>query len=82
MKQEIDVVTVFNRGESCPKPIKFRIIENGTKLTVDVYDVLNYDYIGSNIINYECNSISRRGNLLTYKLQYYRKESKWIIMFN
>lgn len=79
MKQEVDVVTIFNRGSRQPKPIKFRLIEKGETLTVDVFDVLSFDYIGQNRIDYECNALSKKGNLIKYVLEYYRNEGRWIL---
>lgn len=79
MKQDVDVVTVFERGSRQPRPIKFRYIENGVKLTVDVVDVLNFDYVGMNRIDYECNAMSKRGNMINYTLQYFRNEERWVL---
>ena len=79
MKQEVDVMTLFKKGQRQPTPIKFRYIEKGEKLTVEIYDVLSFDYIGQNRIDYECNALSKRGNLICFVLQYYRSEGRWII---
>lgn len=79
MKQDVDVVTIFERGHREPIPLRFKYIEKGSKLSVDVYDVLSYDYIGMNRIDYQCNSLSKRGNLIVYTLQYFRNEGRWII---
>lgn len=79
MKQEVDVVAVFEQGKRNPRPVKFRLIEGGKRLTVDVFQILGSEYIGTRRMDYECNSLSSRGNLLVYKLQYYREDGKWII---
>lgn len=47
-------------------------------MAVDVYSVLGMEYIGTNRIDFECNSLSVRGNLLNYTLSYFRQEGKWI----
>ena len=79
MKQEVDVVAVFEQGKRNPRPVKFRLREGGKRLTVDVFQILGSEYIGTRRMDYECNSLSSRGNLLVYKLQYYREDGKWII---
>ena len=79
MKQQIDVLVAFDIGRRDPRPIKFKFIEGGRKLTVDVFSELSRQYIGMNRIDYECNSLSSRGNLIVYKLSYYRNEGRWEI---
>lgn len=79
MKQEVDVMAVFEQGNRNPRPIKFRLIENGINLTVDVFQVLGSEHIGTRRLDYECNSLSSKGNLLVYKLQYYREDGRWVI---
>lgn len=79
MKQEVDVMTVFKKGERQPRPLKFRMMENGVKYSVDVVDILRYDYRGTNRIDYECNAVSSKGNMINYVLQYYRNEARWIL---
>ena len=79
MKQEIAVLASFDIGKRDPRPVKFRLLEDGKKITVDVYSELGREYIGMDRIDYECNSLSSRGNLLVYKLSYFRSSSKWVI---
>ncbi|MBQ0041509.1 MAG: hypothetical protein KBS56_05715 [Clostridiales bacterium] len=79
MKQMVDVLVAFDIGRRDPRPIKFKFIESGKKLTVNVYSELSREYIGMNRIDYECNSLSSRGNLIVYKLSYYRNEGRWEI---
>lgn len=78
MKQEVEVLTIYEIGKRDPKPIRFKLVENGIQKTVDVYSVLGKEYIGMNRLDYECNSLSSKGNLIIYKLSYYRNEGKWI----
>ena len=78
MKQEVSVLAVFNIGSKDPKPVKFKVIEEGDKKTVNVYSVLGKEYIGMDRIDYECNSLSERENLINYKLSYYRSNCRYI----
>ena len=79
MKQVVDVVTIFKKDKREPIPVKFKMIEGGQKLTVDIFSVLNFEYIGSNRIDYACNALSKKGNLIGFKLEYYRNEGRWIL---
>lgn len=79
MKQEVDVMAIFEKGKREPRPVKFRMIESGGKLTVDVVDILSCEYIGMNRIDYECNAIAMSGKILSYKLIYFISDRKWII---
>ena len=79
MKQEVSVLAVFNIGSKDPKPVRFKVIEEGEKKPVNVYSVLSKEYIGMDRIDYECNSLSERGNLINYKLSYYRSNCRWVI---
>ena len=79
MKQEVDVMAVFVKGTQLPRPVKFRLIEGGKKLTVDIFQIMGGEYIGTQRYVYDCNSLSSRGNLITYKLQYHRDDGRWII---
>lgn len=79
MKQEVDVMAVFEQGKKNPRPVKFRCIESGKRLTVDVFQILGSEYIGTKRLDFECNSLSSRGNLLVYKLQYYRDDGRWVM---
>ena len=82
MKQEVSVLVAYEIGKRDPRPMRFKLIEDGSTRTVDVYSVLNKEYIGMDRIDYECNSLSSRGNLIVYKLSFYRKEGKWVINMN
>lgn len=80
MKQYIDVVAKFKKDGNLPIPIKFRLLEGGEKLLVDVHQILGHQYIGTNRIDFECNSLSQRGNLINYTLSYYRQEGRWMYL--
>lgn len=79
MKQEVDVMAVFEQGKRNPRPVKFRCIESGRQLTVDIFQILGSEYIGTKRLDFECNSLSSKGNLLVYKLQYYRDDGRWVM---
>ena len=78
MKQEVNVLAKFKTGKSLPEPVRFQMVEEGSKIAVDIYSILSIEYIGMNRIDFECNSLSQRGNLLCYTLSYYRQEGKWV----
>ena len=80
MKQTVDVLAVFDVGALHPRPIKFKYLERGLKQTVNIDRILNVEWIGSGYVTrivYEC-ATPMNGRLITYRLSYYYKESKWI----
>ncbi len=79
MKQEVEVLTIYEIGKREPKPIRFKLVENGEKKTIDVYSELGREYIGMNRLDYECNSLSSKGSLIVYKLSYYRNEGGFLV---
>lgn len=67
MKQVVDVMAVYKKEKREPIPVKFRLFEDGKNLTVDIFDVLNFEYIGSNRIDFECNALSNKGRIIGLK---------------
>lgn len=82
MKQQVDVLAKFNIGRTLPIPLRFKMLEGGSRLAIDVYSILGMEYIGTNRVDFSCNSLSSRGNLLNYTLSYYKKEGKWLFLSN
>lgn len=80
MKQQVDVLAKFNIGRNLPLPVRFKVLESGSKLTVEVYSILGMEYIGTNRVDFACNSLSRKGNMLNYTLSYYRREGEWLFV--
>lgn len=72
-------MAVFERGSPLPRPVKFRLVEGGEKRTVDVFQIMGGEYIGTQKYVYDCNSLSSKGNVINYKLSYFRREGRWLI---
>lgn len=81
MKQPIDVFAAFAVGASVPRPVQFKILENGIKKTVDVSEVLKIENLGAGGMirhEYTCRSAGRNGPI-EYRLLYYYTKGTWEI---
>ncbi len=81
MRQAVDVLAVFDIGARSPRPIRFKVLEHGIKVTVKVSDILNIEWLGAGgvtRIEYECATVND-GRSIHYKLLYYYRESRWEI---
>lgn len=79
MKQEVDVLAVFDVGSRAPKPIRFKIRELGIKKTVPVTNISNVEWMragGNTRATYFCDTINA-GQRLSYSLHYYFQECRW-----
>ena len=79
MKQEVDVLAVFDVGSSAPKPIRFKIRELGIKKSVPVTSIKNIEWIrsgGTTRAVYFCDTINA-GQHISYCLLYYYQENRW-----
>ena len=79
MKQNVDVLAIFDVGALHPRPVKFKVFERGLKQTVNVGRVNRVDWIGSGYVKrivYECIT-PMNGKEISYTLSYYYKESRW-----
>ena len=76
------VLTVFRDEYRNPRPLRFKITEDGEEKTVEVSDILKEENVGAggmSRIEYTCQSAGSRG-LIRYKLLYYYKTGKWSIV--
>ena len=76
------VLTVFRDEYRYPRPLRFKIVEEGEEKTVDVSDILKEENVGAggmSRIEYTCQSAGSRG-LIKYKLLYYYNTGKWSIL--
>lgn len=81
MKQQVDVLASFDIGSDIPRPIRFKILENGVKKAVDVSEITNTERLGAGgmvRIEYSCRSAGRSGQI-EYKLLYYYAKGAWDI---
>ena len=65
-----------------PRPLRFKITEDGEEKTVEVSDILKVENLGAggmSRIEYTCQSAGARG-LIKYKLLYYYKSGRWSIV--
>ena len=79
MRQSVDVLAVFDIGALSPKPLRFRVVENGIKKTVRVTDINNIEWLGAGgmtRIVYDCCTVSE-GRHIFYKLLYFYRECRW-----
>lgn len=68
MRQEIDVLAAFDADSDIPRPVRFKIFENGIKKAVDVSEIINTEHLGAGgrtRIEYTCKSTGRNGGVLT-----------------
>lgn len=76
------VLTVFSDEYRYPRPLRFKIIEDGEEKTVEVSDVIKEENVGAggmSRIEYTCQSAGSRG-LIKYKLLYYYNKGRWSIL--
>lgn len=79
MKKPVDAMVVFRTSEKYPRPYKFKIDENGEKVTVVVEQILDSKKIfrfGAEAIFYDCQSIIN-GKLRRFVLKYFCSECRW-----
>lgn len=79
MRQEVDVLAVFDIGSRAPKPIRFKIRELGIKKTVPITNINNIEWIragGTTRATYFCDTINN-GRCISYSLHYYYLENRW-----
>lgn len=75
------VLVVFRDEYRNPRPIRFKITEDGEEKTVEVKDILKEEDVGAggvSRIEYTCQSAGAKG-LIRYKLLYYYNIGKWSI---
>lgn len=75
----VDVLAVFEAGADHPKPLRFKLFENGIKKAVDVSQIVDINHIGAggmSRIEYTCRSASTRG-MIEYRLLYFYNRCQW-----
>lgn len=81
MKQNVDVIAIFEAGKRQPRPLKFKLIESSEKITVNVDQIKRVEEVGAGFVKrfeYDCESAGLRG-AIKYKLSYLYNDCKWII---
>lgn len=80
MTQSIDVIVIFDKAVSIPRPLRFKIYDSGQWKSVNVDRIYNSEWIrkdGKVQIEYRCGSKSRRGRMINYSLRYVQQEVRW-----
>ena len=80
MTQTVDVVAIFDRMIREPKPVRFKIYDNGHWKSVNVERILNIEWMrldGKVQIVYSCESRSCNGQMIRYKLKYLHQDIRW-----
>ena len=80
MTQSIDVIVIFDKAVSIPKPLRFKIYDTGRWKSVNVDRIYNSEWVRRNgkvQIVYSCGSKSRNGQMISYKLMYIQQEVRW-----
>lgn len=80
MTQSIDVIVIFDKAVSIPKPLRFKIYDTGHWKSVNVDRIYNTEWIrkdGKVQIEYFCGSESRNGQIINYRLRYIQQEIRW-----
>lgn len=81
MKQDVDVLAVFETGAEYPRPVRFKLFENGIKKTVAVGRITDVEHLGAGGMrryDYKCESLGSNGNI-HYTLSYYYNTGSWEI---
>lgn len=79
MRQTVDVLAIFDADANAPRPIRFKIFENGIKVTVKITEIIRTDWVragGVTHIKYDCITINE-GKRLEYSLMYFYSECRW-----
>lgn len=79
MTQTVDVLAIFETGAEYPKPIRFKLFENGIKKTVAVSRITDIEHLGAGGMKryeYKCESPGKNGSI-RYTLSYYYSSSRW-----
>jgi hypothetical protein len=80
MTQSIDVIVIFDKAVSIPKPLRFKIYDRGQWKSVNVDRIYNSEWVrkdGKVQIVYSCGSKSCNGQMINYKLMYIQQEVRW-----
>lgn len=80
MTQSIDVIVIFDKAVSIPRPLRFKIYDSGQWKSVNVDRIYNSEWIrkdGKVQIEYRCGSKSRNGRMINYSLRYVQQEVRW-----
>ena len=79
MRQKIDVLAAFDIEATTPRPIRFKLIEHGMKVMVNVDKVKRAEWLGAGGVTrivYECENV-RDGRIIPYRLLYFYRECRW-----
>ena len=79
MKQAVDVLAVFDIGAASPRPLRFKVLEQGIKNTVKISNIRNIEWVrsgGVTHVEYDCTSVNN-GRHIDYKLLYYSSDNRW-----
>ncbi|MBR3126086.1 MAG: hypothetical protein IKF42_11790 [Mogibacterium sp.] len=85
MIQTVDVIAIFDRMIREPKPVRFKIYDNGHWKSVNVERILNIEWMrldGKVQIVYSCESRSCNGQIINYKLKYLQQDVRWEMEMN
>lgn len=85
MIQTVDVIAIFDRMIREPKPVRFKIYDNGHWKSVNVERILNIEWMrldGKVQIVYSCESRSCNGQMINYKLKYLQQDVRWEMEMN
>ena len=80
-KEPIAVLAVFDIDAEQPRPLRFKIEEDGIMKTVEVFEIRNIERLGAGGMSryeYTCRSAGSHGKI-EYKLLYYFMKSRWEI---
>lgn len=80
-RQPVDILAAFDIGSSQPRPLRFKLFENGIKKTVAISDITDITTLGAggmSRIEYTCRSNGNSG-VIEYKLLYFYRVNRWEI---
>lgn len=83
MTKEVDVLAVFDNAAMYPRPLRFRVIEQGLKKTVCITNIQNVEWLGAGgrtRVAFDCFTIVN-GKRINYVLNYYYNTLKWDVTY-
>ena len=79
LQKPIDAMVVFNADQENPRPYKFKIEENGEKITIFVDQIIyahKSKVCGAENILYQCQS-TINGEVRRFELKYFCSRCQW-----
>lgn len=81
MRQDIDVIAIFESGKRKPRPIRFKLLEINEKISVNIDHITGTEEKGAGLVKrfeYYCESVGIKG-VIKYKIIFLMVENRWVL---